>query len=293
MTTAHAPSLAPLAATLGRVGALDDDLAAALEPPGPGWFPAAALLAPGSPELAEGLARSVARYPGAERRVSGSLFINAYSWYLPAAAVAAYLAERRAPDLSIEHVALRYRTYTWHEGGESGEGERIDVRFLGGRFAALPDDPAAGHPDAQILPDAGALRDWLRARLEAHLGPLFDAVAAQTRLGRRAQWSLAADAIALRFLHAGELLGDAERGQAEGLALVRAAGSPLRNPATGYFTLEVGGHCETFRARGGCCLYYRVEPGENCATCVLRPEAERDQRLRDYLARKHGVEVHA
>lgn len=291
MTTAPALSYAPLTATLGHVGALDDDFAAALEPLEPGWFPATALLAPGSTELAEGLVRSIARYPRAERRVSGSLFINAYSWYLPAAAIAAYLAERRVPDLSMENVALRYRTYTWHEDGESGEGERIDVRLLSGRFAALPDDPDAGHPDAHILPDAAALRDWLRTGLEAHLGPLFEAVAAQTCLGRRAQWNLAADSLALRFLDAGRQLGDAARGQAEGLALVKAAGSPLRNPKTGYVTVAAGGYCETFRARGGCCLYYRVDPGENCTTCVLRAAAERDQRLRDYLVRKHDIEV--
>ena len=130
-------------------------------------------------------------------------------------------------------------------------------------------------------------------RLEAHLGPLFDAVAAQTSLGRRAQWSLAADALALRFLDAGRQLGDAARGQAEGLALVKAAGSPLRNPKTGYVTVAAGDHWETFRARGGCCLYYRLDPGENCTTCVLRPAAEREQRLRDYLARKHRFEVTA
>lgn len=46
-------------------------------------------------------------------------------------------------------------------------------------------------------------------------------------------------------------------------------------------------------ARGGCCLYYRLDPGENCSTWVLRPAAERDQRLRDYLARKHSLEVTA
>lgn len=281
----------PLRDTLARVGALDSYLGAELGPLEAGWFPATALLTPGSPALAEGLTRIVARYPGAERRVAGAFFIGEYAWSVPAAAVAAFLAEGRVPDLAPESIALRYRTYTWEEDGESGEGERIDVRFLSGRFAALPDDPAADRDDANLLPDVDALRSWLREGLEAHLAPLIAAVEAETRLGRRAQWNLAADGLAAIFLHAGKLLGDQARGQAEGLACVKAAGSPFHNRDTGYLSVEVGGHCETFRAHGGCCLYYRVHPGENCSTCVLRPPAERVQRLRDYVARKHNLEV--
>lgn len=293
MTTTLALSGSPLAVTLDRVGALSEGLTAELGPLDAGWLPAAALLDPDSPELAEALAQSVARYPGAEPRVSGAFFINTYAWYMPAVAIAAYLAAGRVPDLTPENVALRYQTYTWHYGDESGESERIDVRFLSGRFATLPNDPAADHPDALILPDAEALRDWLRTGLEAHLAPLIEAVAARTHLGRRAQWTLAADDIAALFLHIGKQLGDEARGRAEGLALVKADASPLCNPNTSYVTVEAGGCCESFLARGGCCLYYRLHPGENCTTCVLRPAAERDQLLRDYLARKQSIEVPA
>lgn len=291
MTMSALPSGHPLSVTLGRCSQRDSSLSAVVGVCEAGWFPASALLAPGSPELAEGLTRVVAQHPGAERRVAGSFFAGEYAWWIPAAAVAAYLAERRAPDLSLDNVALRYRTYSWDEDGETGEAERIDVRFVSGRFAALPDDPAAAHPDALILPDLDALRTWLRQRVEAHLAAVIEAVAAQTRLGRRAQWHLAADSLAALFLTAGKSFGDAVRGQAEGLACVKAAGSPLHNRDTGYLTVTVGEHCDTVRARGGCCLYYRVHPGENCTTCVLRPLDERVQKLRDYVARKHGLEV--
>lgn len=291
MTMPALPTDHPLSATLRRCSERDSSLNAELGACEPGWFPASTLVAQGSPELAEGLTRVVAQHPGAERRVAGSFFAGEYAWWVPAAAVAAYLAERRVPDLSLDNVALRYRTYTWTEDGESGEAERIDVRLISGRFAALPDDPAAAHPDALILPDLDALRTWLRERVEARLAPVIDAVADQTRLGRRAQWNLAADALAALFLSVGTGLGDAARGQAEGLACVKAAGSPLRNRDTGYLTVTLGEHCETVRARGGCCLYYRVHPGENCTTCVLRPRDERVQKLREYVARKHGIEA--
>lgn len=276
----------PIAATLTRIRPLDEHyLTAEVGALEPGWFCAADLLAADSPLLAEGLARQTALHPGMPPRTAGSFFIGEYVWYVFAAAVGAYLAEQRVPDLAPEHLALRYQSYTWEGEGESTPAERIDVRFLRARCAALPADPAADQLDVTILPDHIALRDHLRTSLEAHLAPLVAQIHALTGLGPTAQWRLVADGCAALFLNLGKALGDAEQAQAEGLAFVKAAGSPLNNPQTGYFTLEHNGTCATFRARGGCCRYYTVPPGEKCTMCVLRPPAERDARLRAYLER--------
>ncbi len=286
-------ALSPLAATIARAAALDQFLTAEVGPLEAEWFRADALAHAESAVLEEGLARIAAHYPGAERRVAGAFLVGEYAWYLSAAAITAYLAEQRVPDLAPDNIGLRYTTFTWEDHGEVGEGERFDVRFLGGRFAALATDPAANHPDAIVLPHAAALRNWLRVRLEQHLAPVIEAVAARTRLGKRAQWNLAADSCAAVFLHAGQHLGAEERGCAEGLAFVKAAGSPLRNHGTGYVTLACHGHCQTFRTRGGCCLYYRIEPGNNCSTCMLRSTEDRNQRLLDTMAHTYAQEVPA
>lgn len=278
----------PLAATFSRVSALNEHFAVELGSLENGWFRASDLAGPDSPHLEEGLTRSVSHYPEAERRVAGSFFIGHYAWYLTAAAIGCYLAERRVPDLAAENIALRYSTFTWEEGGESGEAERIDVRFLSGRLAVLPTDPAADCPEALILPDEDTLRNWLRLRLEEHLTPLIELVHRRTHLGKRAQWALVADACAGLFLYAGQALENEAGGCAEGLAFVRSPGSSQYNRQTNYVTLEYQGRCETFRTRGSCCLYYRVGAGEKCTTCVLHPEAERNQRLLDYMARKHA-----
>jgi hypothetical protein len=291
MSTSTTPS--PLAATIARAAALDQFLIAEAGPLEPGWFRADALADAESGVLEEGLARVAAHYPGAERRVAGAFLVGEYAWYLSAAAITAYLAEQRVPDLAPDNIGLRYTTFTWEEHGETGESERFDVRFLSGRFAALATDPAANHPDAVVLPHRAALRDWLRVRLEQHLAPVIEAVATRTRLGRRAQWNLAADACAAAFLHAGLRLNAEERGCAEGLAFVKAAGSPLRNQGTGYVTLACQGHRETFRTRGGCCLYYRIEPGNNCSTCVLRSAEDRNQLLLDHMVHTYAQEIPA
>jgi hypothetical protein len=271
---------APLAATLARVAALDPHtFVAGMGDLAPGWFPATALYDSASARLDEGLAHSTRRYPSAERRVAGAFFVGHYAWYLAGAAICAYLAERRVPDLAPQNVALRYSTYTWRAGDQSGEAETIEACFASGRFAALADDPAAAHPNAVLLPNASALLDWLRQALEQHMTPLIDAVQACTRLGKRAQWNLVADSCARLFQHAGKQLGDEAYGCAEGLAFIQAPASPMRASQTRYLALECNSHRDTFVERGGCCLYYRVEPGQNCVTCPLRPAEERRQLL--------------
>lgn len=271
--------VSPLTATIVRAAALDQFLSAEVGPLETGWFRADALVDAESAVLAEGLGRVATHYLTADQRVVSAFFLGEYAWYLSAAAITAYLAEQRVPDLAPENVGLRYTTFTWEDHGETGQSERFDVRFLSGRFAALPTDAVAHHADALVLPDSVALREWLRVRLEQHLTPLIEVLAARARLGKRAQWNLVADACAAAFLHAGEHLNVEERGCREGLAFVKNPGSPLRNPGTGYVTLARDGHRRTFRTRGGCCLFYRVEPGNNCSTCVLRSVEDRNQRL--------------
>ncbi|GAB4198063.1 MAG: hypothetical protein OHK0022_16900 [Roseiflexaceae bacterium] len=61
--------------------------------------------------------------------MSGSFFAGEYAWYLLAAAVVAYPAEGRVPDLAPAHMALRLSSYTWTKGGESGETERASCSW--------------------------------------------------------------------------------------------------------------------------------------------------------------------
>ena len=148
---------------------------------------------------------------------------------------------------------------------------------------------AAQHPDAVIVPDVNALRDWLRTSLEAQLTPLIEGINASTRLGRHAQWCLVADSCASLFLHGGTVIKDEAHGLAEGRAFIKAAGSPMKNPKTDYVSLQYLEHRDTFLTRGGCCRYYTfAEDGEKCSTCVLRNPEERDQLLLDYMSRKYA-----
>lgn len=281
----------PLRETLSAFEKLTGQLYDIGELDNPDWFQSTDLTNPKSLSLNQVLARQCVHYPGMDARTQASFFINDYSWYITEAAIGSYLLAKRVPDLSAENIALRFSTYMWHEDGESGEAERIDVRFLSGRFACLPDDPAADHSNAQVLPNLGALRERLRTTLEAHLTPIIDCIHEQTRLSRHAQWLLVADACAAQFLNIGRQLNIEEYGKAEGLAFIQVPHSPMNNDKTGYIRLQYDEHCDTFRTRGGCCRYYTVsETGDDyCSTCVLRKPENRDAKLLAYMQKKYTV----
>lgn len=284
MTQAHAIETIPsasLAETLARVSALDHYLRATrIDALSEGWLGATDLVAPDGIALDAALQHILTPYAATpdDRHVAASLLINAYAWSLSAAAIASYLTEGRVPDLDAGNVALRFSA-----PGEDEESS-FGIAFLSDRMAVLPNDVAAGSPDAIGLADRTEVREWLRRRLEAHMAPLIEAVYRRTRLGRRAQWNLVADDCASLFLWVGEKIGAIDAACAEGLAFVSAAGSPMAPSKTSYFTLEANGRCETFRKRGGCCLYYKMPAGRNCSTCSLISTAERDRRLLEYMA---------
>lgn len=284
-----ADSTSLLAQAFARLNATDSTLTGDIGTLDDGWTLATALMQDDAPLLDAALAAQAGDHPTMDARTRGSYFIGQYAWYVPAAAIAAYLIAGCAPELSPDNVALRYETYTWQHGDASGVAQRLRVRFLSSRCARVAGAFGALDAAALALPNRHALRDWLRCGLEAHLAPLIEQVYARTRLGRHAQWCLVADACASLFLQAGKALGNVERAQAEGRAFVQAAGSPMQSVKGDYITIQLGEHCETFRARGGCCRYYTVAPnGEKCSTCVLRPAAERDQLLMAYMARQYA-----
>ncbi len=178
-----------------------------------------------------------------------------------------YLLAERAPDLTPSSIALHF----------DADGRADGIAFLSRRFAALPTDPAADHPDATIVPDRAALRDHLRQAIEAHMAPLIPALRAQSPLGTRALWVTVADRCAgflywMQHLHPD--LFSAEMVLAEVPALVQAPGSPLANRLTCVTAAHTPDGSPLSLRRGACCLNYRRPDGKLCESCPLnRPPA--------------------
>lgn len=263
---------APLAETLSRVAVVEvgdgeiDLSARPGVPDEPGWVTVAGLA--GDPDLIEDLMVRIGRGCGVENRAySGTTFLRGYLWRALLPAVAAMLTERRLPDLRAENVALRF--------GESGFAE--DLAFLGPRFAVLPDDPEAGHPDAVVLPSEEGMLDLLSDTLAGtHLPAIVPALRdLRVRRGTRVLWRAAGDVCAEAFMYVGQWMGLEE--QALGFGEKLLSGPSLPGP-TNYYLFEHTGGSKMTRVRNTCCLYYKLGTGA-CFTCPRTTHEERLQRM--------------
>lgn len=263
----------PLAATLKRAsrGTPNDgegmDLSAGVGVSGEGWVTAASL-AEDRGLLGDLMAR-VGRGCGSENRAyAGTTVLRGYLWRALSPAVAAFLTERRLPDLRAENVALRF--------GESGFAE--DVAFVSPRFAVLPDDPQAAHPDAEVVPSEGAMLGRMHEALAGtHLPGVIPALRElRVRRGTRVLQRAAADSCAEAFMFVGRELGREE--EALGFAETLLSGPPPLSAPTNFCVLEYDGGSERTRVRNTCCLYYKVGDG-TCFTCPRTTDEERRRRL--------------
>lgn len=259
----------PLVATFGRLPVFGGlDLSAHTgRPDGPGWITAAGLICDHG-ILEELLSRIEHGCGPGERAYAGTSLLRSYLWRILTTAVAVFLLERRLPDLRAENVALRF--------GETGFAEGL--AFPVPRFFALPDDPEAEHPDAEVLPSEEDLLVHIRDALaQTHLPALIPALRdLRVRRGRRSLWRAGADVCAEAFMFVGEELELQEEACAYAGTML-AGHSPLSGP-TNFFVLERDGRPKTTRVRNTCCLYYKVGDGA-CFTCPRTTDEERIQRL--------------
>jgi ferric iron reductase protein FhuF len=281
-TTIH-----PVEETLARLAAVDEHFRLQLLPAPddmPDWIPSNKLSDFGETHLNEILARVAEHYKSDSRQPAVSLWFGHHSFTVMAVAIAFYLTENRVPDLRPESVWARFEPST-------GSGEALALAWRGRTFAALPDDPAAAHPDCIVLPTREALRDYLRSALIAHLIPLVEALRMRSSFGKPGLWSLASDSCASAFTWIAELIGDVSFGVAEARAF-NATRSPLQRRRD-FIHIEHLGLTYEMTDRTSCCLYYKVDGGEYCSTCPHRPMDERVERIKSWLEKEATEKVKA
>jgi hypothetical protein len=187
---------------------------------------------------------------------------------------AALVLERRAWDVRAGHLAVHPAT------------GRVAVRDAS--LLVLPDDPAAGGPDAEVVPDLAALVDRVASAAVATLGPLLDAVRAATRYGLVPLWNGAADAVRGAATYAPLYAGaDREEARVLGGALVDALaahGARIRDRG-GCESVQWGADTYDVPVRAACCLYYKTQPqmarasDAYCMTCPFLSSPDRRQRF--------------
>lgn len=264
----------PLSATFERLRCANPSVRAYLEAPaGNGWFQPAAYFETG--RLDELRSRIENGYKTKSRSVVASTLLNGYIWGVAVTALAAFLTERRAPDLAPKHLRLH-----WNEEHAFADA----VAYNGRRFACLSHDPAADHPDATALPNVDTLRDYLRDQIEEHVATAIERLSHYTGLRGRALWPTISDRCAATILWLGESLPDDGRAcdaRREVEALVQKPGSPLHNKITGILPVEIRPGDTVLRVkRAACCHAYRMENHGYCDTCPHLPAEEQIDQIR-------------
>ena len=204
---------------------------------------------------------------------AGSAFIIAYLSRLTWPVIAQYVLARRVPQVSLNNMVFH----------QTGSG--IDATALSyPSFAALSSDPAAGHQDAEVLPDEAALylrlKEWL---FDANVSLVIDALHQSGRASLIVSRNAAAASCSQAFNRLYALADTTDR-------VVRDAEVFFADPMSllfGQLTIEVFEHQGRrgfFSRRRGCCLWWRSDRSNDyCSNCILLSREQQDQRFREML----------
>ncbi len=269
----------PLEDSIRRAGALNDLFNLPHRKDGQeGWVKASSLFKDDDQRLLD-LVMTHGRDwgPTENRHVSGSCFIVAYLTRLTYPLISQFVLEHRVPDVSLSNLEF-------HTNGQTN-GQRIDGTALSRpRFAALLDDPAAGHPDALIVPDEAALyarlKEWL---FESNLELVVPSLHRAARASLKVSWNNAATSCAGVFCRLYDLVEDPETVVRSAEAFFGDQSSPVYRQVT-LEVVEHGGKRGYFTRRSGCCLLWRAEKSNGyCSDCILLTREQQDQRIRQIL----------
>ena len=251
----------PLVDSLRRVGELGAEYDLPTRDPGQeGWIKAQSLFQDDDQRLRNFVSAYGRDFVDTDNRhLAASAFTIAYLTRLTYPLISQYVLERRVIDISLSN--LEFHT----------DGQRFNGTALASpRFAALQDDPAAGHPDAEIVPDDAALYARLKKQLFDYN---FDIVIPSLRRAAQASikvsWNAVAASCAQVFYWLYELTEDTE-------SIVRHAEAFFGDPSSPVYDevrMELVAHQGKngyFARRAGCCLFWRIRNEDvYCSGCIL------------------------
>ena len=265
----------PLIESMGRASLLNPHFCLPIREQGQdGWTDATDLFLGDDERLCDlMLAYGQNAWGTTNRHAAGSAFIIAYLSRLTWPVIAQYVIARRVPQVSLNNLAF-------HQA-ES----RIDATALScPSFAALSSDPAAGHPDVEVLPDETALylrlKEWL---FDSNVSPVIATLHQSGRASLKVSRNAVAASCSQAFNRLYALADTPDR-------VVRDAEVFFGDPTSllfGQLTMEVFEHQGRrgfFSRRASCCLWWRSERSNDyCSNCILLSREQQDERFREML----------
>ncbi|MFQ6031130.1 MAG: IucA/IucC family C-terminal-domain containing protein, partial [Dehalococcoidia bacterium] len=264
------PGNHPLVDSIGRATALNDFFAIPLRYPDQDrWIEAESLFLGDDQRLRDLIvAYGRDRWGSENRHLAGSGFIVAYLTRLTYPLISQYLLERRVPNVSLSNLSF-------HTNDRGIDGTALNRPG----FTALPDDPASGHPDAQVVPDEAALyarlKEWL---FDSNLELVVPSLHRAARASLKVSWNAVASSCAQVFHRLYNLVEEPDTVVRDAEAFFGDPSSPAYRQVT-MEVIEHRGKRGYFARRAGCCLWWRVSK-DYCSGCILLPREEQDARFR-------------
>ncbi len=241
-----------------------------------GWSPATALFQVEDTTLRDlVMSYGYARWRTTNNHVAASAFIIAYLTRFIFPVVGQYVLSRRVPRVTLENLAF-HRT----DGLIDATGLKQP------QFAVLPDDPAAGHPDAEVVHSEADLyqrfKDWaLSSNAEIIIAALRRSVPASLKVSQNAVAASCGQALHRLYDHVDDKS-----------PVLSAAESLFGDPSSLIYcqismeVIEHGGRSGFFARRAGCCLVWRTRgDGRYCSNCIIQPREEQTRLFKETLER--------
>lgn len=209
-----------------------------------------------------------------DRDIPVALGAMSFPWLVASVGFSLLLSARRVPDLSPAAISYTFASY----------GYPLDITFRSLHFTALPDDPAAGHPDVTVVADEAALRAVLQRELGAHIeGPLQVMRARGAKVGMGTIRRTAREACLSALCSAEAKLGRLAEMPDDIEAIFRGGGAdnPLllrRLPVIARYPTGSGGQAASVELTT-CCLRFRLLGRGTCPACPNQPPDERARRM--------------
>ncbi|MBK1796177.1 (2Fe-2S)-binding protein [Devosia sp. WQ 349] len=139
--------------------------------------------------------------------------------------------------------------------------------------------------DDSLLGDVEARRAAVAKQLLMMSADTVEALHRWSNYSYKALWSMVSSSWAAQIYGMCEALGQEERAQQEADEIIRLTGIPT-SARPKLYSVKTGGQNRVCQRRAACCLYYKSEKNNFCASCPLVPELERLQRNADWVSQR-------
>jgi hypothetical protein len=271
----------PIDATVAKINAISPYFQLSVgTPPDASWSRASVVLT--DPDwVATTIGRLYAKRGYITPRNLAASFYDGYQWYVGTAAISGFFAHARVPDVGVDNVALKFDDDGWVTG----------IALIDGRFACLPDDPAATHSDARVFPDRRALREHAARMVYAHVNhlaaPLIDAADVSEQSLRLAS----ANSISMLALWILQQSNQPALAETEAHAFAAAMPFPAK---ARLFEVECDGERAVY-VNGSVCCHWYLDPENTersyCGNCPKVPLPKRIEVLRERLREERREKI--